>query len=98
MPPSSAKTKPAQKTNVVVRGDDKAIVARLNGLLRLTLDQQRESNKTLVGDQILVLMDAGLSQTDSGRILGVPPNQIPSYLKKAKNKVLLKKLKKKEAA
>lgn len=68
---------------------------RLDALLRIILDYQRKNEGVNVGDQILVLQDAGLSQTDAGRILGVDGNQIPSYLRGAENKKLKDKLDKK---
>lgn len=75
--------------------DMAAVSNRLDAVLRLILDYQRETSKAdiTVGDQILAMMDAGLGQGEAGKILGVPSNQIPSYLKKAKNQTLLKKLK-----
>lgn len=72
--------------------DVSAITARLDAILRAILDFQRKSEGAKVGDQILVLQDVGLSQTDAGRILGVPGNQIPSYLRSAENKKLKEKL------
>jgi hypothetical protein len=74
-------------------GDDSALATRLDAVLRLILDYQRDAKGTTVGDQILVLMDTGLSQTEAGRILGVESNQIPSYLRRAKNQTLYEKLK-----
>jgi hypothetical protein len=71
------------------------ISARLDALLRIVLDYQRKNEGTNVGDQILILQDAGLSQTDAGHILGVEGNQIPSYLRGAENKKLKDKLDKK---
>jgi hypothetical protein len=75
--------------------DMAAVSSRLDAVLRLILDYQREASKSdiTIGDQILVMMDAGLGQGEAGKILGVLSNQIPSYLKKAKNQTLLKKLK-----
>ncbi|MHB8566454.1 MAG: hypothetical protein ACYC7D_10010 [Nitrososphaerales archaeon] len=75
--------------------DSEEIVARLDVILRLMLDFQRKTEGLKLGDQILVLQDAGLSLTDSGRILGIEVNQIPSYLRSAENQKLAKKLKKK---
>jgi hypothetical protein len=72
--------------------------ARLNALLRLMLDDQREKKGTLIGDQILVLMDAGVPQADACKILGVDPNQAPSYFRRAQNKDLLQKLGKRRGA
>ena len=71
------------------------ITVRLDAILRILLDFQRRSEGAKVGDQILVLQDAGLSQADAGRILGVEGNQIPSYLRVASNKKLKEKLTKK---
>ncbi|TMI57247.1 hypothetical protein E6H16_10690 [Candidatus Bathyarchaeota archaeon] len=69
-----------------------AITVRLDAILRAILDFQRKSEGVKVGDQILVLQDVGLSQTDAGRILGVPGNQVPSYVRGADNKKLKEKL------
>lgn len=74
-------------------GDNSALTARLDAVLRLILDYQRDAKGATIGDQILVLMDTGLSQTEAGRILGVESNQIPSYLRRAKNQALYEKLK-----
>ena len=71
------------------------ITARLDAILRIMLDYQRRSEGVKIGDQILVLQDAGLTQTDAGRILGVEGNQIPSYLRGAENNKLKEKLAKK---
>jgi hypothetical protein len=67
--------------------DISEITARLDAILRLILDFQRKSEDLKIGDQILVLQDAGLSRTDAGRILGVESNQIPSYLRGADSKL-----------
>ena len=69
---------------------------RLDAALRLLLDLQRDRDPEItIGDQILVLEDSGLTQGEAGKILGVPSNQIPSYLRSAKNKKLKAKLEKK---
>ena len=67
--------------------------ARLNAILRLMLDYQREKKKdtTTTGDQILYLMDAGVPQADACKILGIDPSQAPSYFRFAQNKALLEK-------
>ena len=72
-----------------------AVSDRLNAVIRLILDYQRERPNAdiTIGDQILVMMDTGLGQGEAGKILGVPSNQIPSYLKKAKNQALRRQLK-----
>lgn len=72
-----------------------AITIRLDAIIRLILDFQRKSEAANVGDQILLLQDVGLSQTDAGRILGVESNQIPSYLRSAQNVKMREKLTKK---
>jgi hypothetical protein len=62
-------------------------------MLRLALEEQRERNEDLtVGDQILILQDSGMVQAEAARILGIPPNQIASYLRNVSNKKLLAKL------
>jgi len=68
----------------------------LRALLRLALEEQRERNEDLtIGDQILILQDSGLAQGQAARILGIPPNQVASYLRNVTNKKLLAKLVKK---
>jgi Fic family protein len=72
--------------------------ALLRALLRIALEEQRERNEDLtIGDQILLLQDSGLAQNQAARILGIPSNQVPSYLRNATNKKLLSKLKKQES-
>ena len=67
--------------------------ALLRALLRLALEEQRERNEELtIGDQILTLQDSGLKQVQAARILGIPPNQIASYLRNVTNKKLMEKL------
>ena len=67
--------------------------ALLKAILRLELEAQRERNEDLtVGDQILILQDTGIAQGQAASILGVPRNQIPSYLRRVTNKKLLTKL------
>ena len=69
----------------------------LRALLRVALEEQRERNEELtIGDQILLLEDSGLTQAQASRILGIPPNQAPSYLRNVTNKRLLEKLGKKK--
>lgn len=78
------------------RKETDPLVVRLDALLRLELEQMRQADETLtVGDQILVLQDTGLTQAEAARILGVPHNQIPSYMRNVNNKRLLAKLVKK---
>lgn len=73
--------------------------ALLRALLRLELEAQRERNEDLtIGDQILILQDSGLAQSQAARILGIPPNQAPSYIRGATNKRLLAKLTNKQAS
>ena len=68
----------------MAKDQDLVVVSRrLDAILRLVSDYLRENSDITVGDQILVMMDAGLGQGEAGKILGVPGNQIPSYLKKA---------------
>jgi len=63
-----------------------AITSRLDAILRIMLDSQRKSEGVKLGDQLLVLKGAGLSQTEAGRVLGVKSNQVPSYIRNAGNK------------
>ena len=46
-----------------------AITSRLDAILRIMLDSQRKSEGVKLGDQLLVLKGAGLSQTEAGRVL-----------------------------
>ncbi len=81
----------------MAKDQDLIVVSRrLDAILRLVSDYLRENSDITIGDQILVMMDAGLGQGEAGKILGVPSNQIPSYLKKAKNQALLRKLKRRK--
>jgi hypothetical protein len=81
----------------LAKDQDLIVVSRrLDAILRLVSDYLRENSDITIGDQILVMMDAGLGQGEAGKILGVPSNQIPSYLKKAKNQALLRKLKRRK--
>ncbi|MDV3278688.1 MAG: hypothetical protein LYZ69_09550 [Nitrososphaerales archaeon] len=68
----------------------------LRALLRLALEEQRAKDEDLtIGDQILILQDAGLPQGQAASILGIPGNQVASYLRRATNKKLLARLVKK---
>lgn len=65
--------------------------------MRLALEEQRERNEDLtIGDQILILQDSGLAQSQAARILGIAPNQVTSYLRNVSNKKLSAKLVKKQ--
>ena len=71
----------------------------LRALLRVALEEQRARNEELtIGDQILLLQDSGLTQGQASRILGISPNQAPSYLRNVTNKRLLEKLAKKKGS
>ncbi len=94
--PTSGKQKSVQRARSTTGNSEGALAVRLDAVLRLILDYQRKSKDTTIGDQILVLMDVGLSQADACRVLGVDPNQAPSYFRSVKDTALLKKLKKKE--
>ncbi len=73
------------------------VVDRLDAAIRLMLEDQRDKNEDItVGDQILVLEDAGLSPAEAGKILGIDSGQLTKYIKKAKNKKLKIKLEKKK--
>ena len=76
--------------------DMNEVKARLDAVLRIILDFQRNNSETKVGDQILQLWDSGLSQADACRIIGVNPDQAVSYLKRADNQSLLLRLKKRD--
>ena len=75
--------------------DTSAITSRLDAILRLFLEYQREGNGTTIGDQILLLMDTGLPQGEAARIAGPDPNQVTSYFRHISNSALYEKLKKK---
>ena len=71
----------------------------LRALLRVALEEQRARNEELtIGYQILLLQDSGLTQGQASRILGISPNQAPSYLRNVTNKRLLEKLAKKKGS
>jgi Fic family protein len=71
------------------------IIARLDALIRVGLEAQKERDETItVGDQILILQDAGLTRAEASKILGIPSNQVPSYLRSVSNKRLLAKFEK----
>lgn len=68
---------------------------RLDALLRITLEDQKiHDEETTIGDQILLLEDAGLSPSDVGGILGIDSRQLFPYIRKAKNKKLKLKVEK----
>jgi predicted ArsR family transcriptional regulator len=72
------------------------LVARLDALLRLNLEDMRTKDDNItIGDQILLLQDSGMSRTEAAKVLGIQTNQVPSYLRNATNKKLLAKLEKK---
>lgn len=78
--------------NVDVAG----IERRLDALIRITLEKHRDNDEELtVGDQILMLEDAGLLPSEAGSVLGIGSSQLTPYIKKAKNKKLRAKLAKK---
>ncbi len=69
------------------------VAERLDAMLRLLLDEQRYREEGItIGDQILVLKDAGLKSSEIGKILGVESNQLTKYIIGAKNKRLKDKL------
>jgi hypothetical protein len=75
------------------------ISRRLDALIRLTLEHQRSHEDELtIGDQILILEDAGLSASEVGAIVGIPSKQHPAYIRKAKNKKLRLKVEKKKGS
>lgn len=79
-------------SNVDVTG----IERRLDALIRITLDSQRNRDEEItIGDQILMLGDAGLLPSEAGGVLGIDSGQLTKYTNKAKNKKLRAKLAKK---
>ena len=75
------------------RNERDALVARLDALLRLNLEEIRAANENItIGDQILILQDSGLSRPEAAKILGISSNQVASYLRSVTNKKLLRKL------
>ncbi len=76
--------------------DFNSIARRLDALIRPMLESQRKvDEEPTIGDQLLLLEDAGLSPSEAGRILGIESRQLPAYVRKAKNKKLKLKAEKK---
>jgi hypothetical protein len=74
------------------------IERRLDALIRITLDSHKGQNEEInVGDQILMLEDAGLLPSEAGSVLGIDSRQLTKYVNKAKNKKLRAKLAKKRS-
>ena len=75
-----------------------SIAQRLDAILRLLLERQRERDpKITTGDQLLLLQDCGLSSSESGSILGIKSNQVASYVRFAKKKQLKEKVSRKKS-
>ena len=64
--------------------DTEGITKRLDAIIRLLIEDQKINNKTEVGQQILVLESAGLSNKDIANILGIKDTSIPSMKPKKK--------------
>lgn len=61
------------------------IATRLDVIIRMLLDYQKEQDKGLAtGDQLIFLEKLGLSSTEAAKILGLNPNQLTSYRRYAK--------------
>jgi hypothetical protein len=60
------------------------------------LEDQRVRNEGLtIGDQLLILQDAGLAPSEAGKIFGIASQQLTPYVKTAKNQKLRRKLERK---
>ena len=82
----------SKANNVDVTG----IERRLDALIRITLGNRKDQDDEItVGDQILMLEDAGLLPSEAGSVLGIDSSQLTKYINKAKNKRLKAKLAKK---
>ena len=69
----------------------------MDAILRLMLEAQKERNEELtIGDQLLILQDAGLSPSEAGKILGISSDQLTKYVVAAKNQKLKEKIEKKK--
>lgn len=76
--------------------DVAGIERRLDALIRIALESQKvRDEETTIGDQILMLEDAGLLPSEAGGVLGIDSGQLTPYIKKAKNKKLKAKMAKK---
>jgi uncharacterized protein YuzE len=72
------------------------VADRLDVVIRLLLEEQRDRHEDItIGDQILILEDAGLKPSEAGKILGIESTQLTKYVTAAKNKKLKDKLSKK---
>lgn len=81
-----------QPSNVDLAG----IERRLDALIRIALDSQKDRDEEItIGDQILMLEDAGLLPSEAGSVLGIDSSQLTKYTNKAKNKKLRAKMTKK---
>lgn len=79
------------------REDLDRVKKRLDVVIRLFLEYQREKDsKITVGDQILLMEDAGLPPGEAGSILGIDATQVASYTRYAKNVELKKKVSRKK--
>ena len=64
--------------------DRDAVAKRLDVVIRLLIEDQKINNKIDIGQQILVLKSAGLSNTEIAGVLGVKATSIPSMTPKQK--------------
>ncbi len=75
-----------------------SMIRRMDAILRLLLERLRETNEDLtIGDQLLILQDAGLTPAEAGNVLGIESTQLTKYVKAAKNQKLRKKVEKRRA-
>lgn len=83
----------SKANNVDVSG----IERRLDALIRITLESEKNRDQTVtIGDQILLLEDAGLLPSEAGGVFGIDSGQLTPYIKSAKNKKLKAKLAKRK--
>lgn len=68
-----------------VEENNNRVAVRLDVIIRMLLDLQKERNKELtIGDQLIFLEKLGLSSTEAAKILGLNTNQLTSYRRYAR--------------
>jgi hypothetical protein len=79
----------AENSKIDVTG----IERRLDALIRIALDSRTDQDEEVnLGDQILMLEDAGLLPSEAGSVLGIDSGQLTKYIKNAKNNKLREKV------
>jgi transposase-like protein len=61
------------------------ITKRLDIIIRMMLESKKEQDEKLnTGDQLVFLESTGLSSTEAARILGINPNHLTYYRRRAR--------------